>query len=101
MIRSIALASAIALAGFGAARAESAPQIVGGGEDIALVYAAPSRNVAGGGAVRLSGGAADRSFAFDALQAMPGRDAAIIGGGQDRQIVVSAAARPAILARAR
>jgi hypothetical protein len=91
MIRTLALASAIALGTLGAAHAQSAPQLIGGGSDAAVVYGAPSHNIAGGGSVLLSGGGDNRSFRYEALQAQPGRVAAIQGGGADRQIIYAPA----------
>ncbi|MCB4825296.1 hypothetical protein [Roseicella aerolata] len=91
MIRTLALASALALGTLGAAQAQSAPQLVGGGNDAVVVYGAPSHNIAGGGRVLLSGGGDNRSFRYEALQAQPGRAATIQGGGADRQIVYAPA----------
>lgn len=99
MIRSIALAAAIALGTAGAAFAQSAPQLVGGGHDSTVVYATPSANLVGGGRVQIVGGGENRSFLYGAVQAQPGRNVAIIGGGEDQQIRPVPAANPVILAQ--
>lgn len=99
MIRSIALSAVIALGTAGAALAQSAPQLVGGGEDSAVVYAAPSANVVGGGRVQIFGGGENRSFQYGGVQAQEGRDVAVIGGGEDRQFRIGTAGRPVILAQ--
>ncbi|MDO9710465.1 hypothetical protein [Paracraurococcus lichenis] len=96
MIRNLALASVITLA---AGAAQAAPQLVGGGEDSAVIYTAPSQNVVGGARAQISGGGENRSITAEAVQARPGRDVFIVGGGEDRRFVTGTAEGSVVLAQ--
>jgi hypothetical protein len=97
MIRTILLASGLAL---GTATVHAAPQLVGGGDEAHVEYGGlPGGSPVGGGHVRLSGGGNDRSYAYGAMQAQPGRVAVLVGGGDEAQVVYLPAAPAAGLAR--
>lgn len=97
MIRTTLLAATLAL---GTVAAHAAPQLIGGGDEAHVEYGGqPGGSLIGGGHVRLSGGGNDRSYAYGAMQARPGRAAVLVGGGDEAQVVYLPAAPAANLAR--
>ncbi|WP_149535564.1 hypothetical protein [Siccirubricoccus phaeus] len=94
MIRTVFLASALALATLAGAQA-AGPRLVGGGDNAEVVYDAPSRNVTGGGAATLLGGGDNSQVVYGGpVTAAPrtGLVARLLGGGADRQLIYEAPA---------
>ncbi|WP_431271267.1 hypothetical protein [Dankookia sp. P2] len=88
MIRTLLLASTLALGTAGAALAEG-PHIVGGGRDQTVVYDAPGGNVVGGGYARITGEAGNRTMAYGGTpqtQASSGLLAEITGEANNRRV---------------
>lgn len=101
MVRNILLASVIALGAAGAAQAADGPRLIGGlGDGGARIERSQPATQVGGATVLFSGGGNDRSYAYGAVQAQPGRVARIIGGGNDQQVVYEDAPQAAGLAAA-
>jgi len=91
LLRRLTLAAALTLVITGAARAQDlGPRLIGGGEDAEVVYAAPSRNVAGGGFASIAGGDENRQITYGprvATLASSGLVAELAGGGENAQVV--------------
>lgn len=82
------LSAAIALGAAFAPVAQAQPRLVGGGENASVVYDFQDAGTfVGGGQVMATGGGDDRSVAYGPLQAPAGRDARLVGGGTDAEIV--------------
>jgi hypothetical protein len=99
MVRNLFLASAFLLGAAGVAQAQSAPQLVGGGEDAQLVYSPASQNVVGGGTARVTGGGLDRSFSYGAVTALRGPVASMVGGGENSEVVYQASPTAPLMAQ--
>jgi hypothetical protein len=91
MLHNALFASVIALGAAGMAQAQDlGPRLVGGGEDAQVVYAEPSRNVAGGGVASISGGGNNMQIAYGprvTTQAGIGLFAELTGGGDNAEVV--------------
>ena len=101
MFRTMLLASTLALGMTGAALAQGGPRLVGGGENVQVVYDEPSQNVVGGGVASISGGAENTQIAYGRTvitEAPTGLVAELIGGGDNKQVVYHAALQASQLA---
>jgi hypothetical protein len=91
MLRTLAIASLLALGIGGPAWAQdSGPRLIGGGDDAQLVYPEPSRNVVGGGVATITGGADNLQITYGPRVTVGeslGLIAEMVGGGDDRRIV--------------
>lgn len=89
MIRTMLLASTLALGFAGAAFAEG-PRIVGGGNDQTVVYDAPGDNIVGGGFASIIGGGDNHRLAYGGpatTQASNGLIAEISGEAGNRRVI--------------
>lgn len=100
MLRTIILAATVTL-GATAAAAQDHPVLRGSGENAVVEYGgAQPGSVVGGAAVRWSGSGNDTSFAYGAVNAVPGRVARLVGSGENAQVVYGPpVAAPSLLAR--
>src|SRR3712207_3124714 len=90
MFRNALIASVVALGAAGAAQAQDlGPRVIGGGDDAQVVYAEPSRNLAGGGVATTSGSGDDRTIASGTTRAQRGNGlvAELTGGGENAKVV--------------
>ncbi|MDO9710464.1 hypothetical protein [Paracraurococcus lichenis] len=103
MLRTMLLASTLALGLTGIAFAQGGPRLVGGGPDAEVVYDAPPANVVGGGFARITGEADNRTIAYGSTpqaQASSGLVAEITGDANSRHVTYrNAAPAPTGLAR--
>jgi hypothetical protein len=95
MLRSTILATAIiaatGLGTAGAAFAQSGPRLIGGADDMVIVYdngtQAPQAGTVGGGAATIAGGGDNRVITYGGQTfGVPGQIATISGGGDNRVI---------------
>lgn len=101
MLRSMLLASVIALGATGAAMAQGGPVLVGGGADGGprVVYdSVPANNILGGAQVAMSGGAQERTYSYGAVSSFPARAGTLIGGGDEAQVIYGPAQQAGDLA---
>ncbi|TCZ64355.1 hypothetical protein [Roseicella aquatilis] len=94
MLRSLILASTLAVTLSGAALAQGGPRMVGGGPDAVVTYDAQSQNVVGGGVASYAGGGVDERIAYGGrvtTEAPTGLIAEITGEANNRHIVYHAA----------
>jgi hypothetical protein len=93
MIRNAILAGLVAFGAAGTVDAAQASDVrlSGGGNDMTIEYTgpAPHENVLGGAVATITGGGVNTDYrASRVITVQPGRDATLVGGGEDARVVV-------------